>query len=312
MRAIGVTRYGGPEALHEVKVDPEPLRLNSVRVRTSAAAVNPTDILLRRGMRDHGPRAATVAVPGMDVCGTVTEIGYGVENRLAIGQRVMAVVVTDGEHGAYRDEVVLPSGSVVAAPAGFSDPEVASVPMNALTACHALEMLSLPAGSTFAVTGAAGGLGGVAIELAKASGLTVIADATAKDKELVTRLGADIVVPRGAGFAAAVRMAVPGGVDALLDAAVRGPEVTSAVRDAGSFVTVRLWTGGGDRRLKYRPVLMRPVAERLDMLEWIVTLLRNGRIQPRVAALLAPTDAPEAHRRLEAGGVRGRLVLDFS
>ena len=311
MRAIGVTEYGGPEALHQVEVEAEPLGAGQVRVRVTAAAVNPTDTGVRSGLRDDKPRADTVAIPGMDVAGTVLELGDGVD-RLEVGQRVMAVVVPHGEHGAYRDEIVLPIGSVVAAPDGSSDAEVASVPMNALTAALAFELLDLPAGATLAVTGAAGALGGYALQLAKEAGLVVIADASDADRELVTGLGADTVLPRGEGFADAVRALHPEGVDALVDGSVQGAEVTSAVRDGGGFATVRGWDGGDDVRLSYHPVWVRTVAERDDLLTRIVDLVERGKLTPRVAEVLPATDAAEAHRRLEAGGVRGRLVLDFS
>lgn len=312
MRAIGVTEYGGPEALHQVDVDPEELGAGQVRVRVLAAAVNPTDTLVRNGARASAPLAGAVAVPGMDVAGTVLELGDGVD-RLTVGQRVMAVVVPDGgEHGAYRDEVVLPTGSVVAAPEGFSDAEVASVPMNALTAVLALDLLDLPAGATLAITGAAGALGGYAVQLAKEAGLVVLADASHTDRDLVTGLGADTVLPRGAGFIDGVRALHPDGVDALIDGSVQGTEVTGSVRDGGGFATVRGWDGDADVRLSYHPVLVRTVAERHDLLGRVVHLVEEGRLRPRVAAVLPATDAAEAHRRLEAGGVRGRLVLDFA
>ncbi|MET0449700.1 MAG: NADP-dependent oxidoreductase [Aeromicrobium sp.] len=312
MRAIGVTEYGGPEALHEVEVEREPLGPGEVRVQVLAAAVNPTDTYVRNGGRDDAPRAKTVAVPGMDVCGSVLELGDGVDDRLAVGQLVMAVVVPSGEHGAYREEIVLPSGSVVSAPSGFTDAEIASVPMNTLTACLAFQLLDLPTGATIAVTGAAGAFGGAAVQLAKEAGLTVIADASDADRDLVAGFGADTVLPRGAGFADAVRELHPDGVDALLDGSVQGPEVTGAVRDGGGFATVRGWDGDGDTRLSYHPTWVRNVAERHDLLDRITALVERGVITPRVADVLPAADAAEAHRRLEAGGVRGRLVLDFT
>ena len=311
MRAIGVTEYGGPDALREVRLEPEPLGPGQVRVRVLAAAVNPTDTLLRSGATSDAPRARTVDVPGMDVCGTVLEIGSP-DGRLQVGHRVMGIVVPDGEHGAYRDDVVLPAASVVGVPRGLTDAEAASIPMNALTACLALEVLGLDAGATLAVTGAAGAMGGCMVQLAKAAGLVVVADAKDDDEELVRSLGADSVVPRGPGFAAGVRSEHPDGVDALVDASLQGSEVASAVRDGGSVVTVRGWDGNGDQRISYHSIRVRWVAERLDLLEHVHDLVESGLLLARVADVFPAAEAAAAHRRLEAGGVRGRLVLDLT
>ena len=205
MRAIGVTEYGGPEMLHEVDVPAETLGAGEVRVRVSKATVNPTDAGVRAGLRSGGDRPEGIAdVPGMEVAGEVVEVGAGVE-ALAVGDRVMGIVVPSGTHGAYRDEVVLPAASVVPTPSGVSDAEAATVPMNGLTARLALDLLHLEPGQVLAVTGAAGALGGYVVQLAKADGLTVVADAAEKDEELVRSLGADVVVERGPGVAEAIR-----------------------------------------------------------------------------------------------------------
>src|SRR5579875_4115098 len=103
MTAIGVTTYGGPETLHEIDVPAEPLGASDVRIRVSAAAVNPTDTGVRSGMRDDKPAPEPPgAVPGMDAAGEVVEIGADVDTGIAVGDRVMAIVVPSGAHGAYR------------------------------------------------------------------------------------------------------------------------------------------------------------------------------------------------------------------
>jgi NADPH:quinone reductase-like Zn-dependent oxidoreductase len=311
MRAIAVTEYGGPEALHEVDADPEEVGAGQVRVRVAAAAVNPTDTMVRNGRRADSPRAQTFDVPGMDVCGIVSEVGDGVDE-LAVGDRVVAVVVPAGEHGAYREDVVLPVASVVPAPAAVSDVEAATLPMNALTARIALDAVDPPSGGVVAVTGAAGAFGGYAVQLAKADGLTVVADAKESDRALIEGLGADVVLPRGDGFAAAVRDRFPDGVDALLDGSLQAAEVTPAVRDGGAVATVRGWDGDDDERLSYHPVMVRDAAERRDLLDRLRRQADAGQLALRVADVLPAVEADEAHRRLEAGGVRGRLVLDFT
>jgi NADPH:quinone reductase-like Zn-dependent oxidoreductase len=109
----------------------------------------------------------------------------------------MAVAVVSGTHGAYAEHLVVPAESVARVPAGMSDVEAATLPMNGLTARMALDLLELPAGATVAVTGAAGAVGGYVVQLATADGFRVIADAADKDEQLVKDLGADVVLPRG-------------------------------------------------------------------------------------------------------------------
>jgi len=312
MRAIGVTEYGGPEVLRELDVPAETLGAGQVRVRVGKATVNPTDTGVRSGMRARGDRAEGAGdVPGMEVAGTVTEVGDGVTD-LAVGDAVMAIVVPAGAHGAYRDEIVLPVGSVVAAPTGVTEAEAATLPMNGLTARLALDLLDLAPGDVVAVTGAAGALGGYVIQLAKADGLRVVADAADKDVDLVRGLGADVVVPRGAQVVEAIRDAFPDGVDGLVDASVQQAEVVPAVKDGGAMATVRGWDGAGQTRVRVLPVLVREVAERRDLLDRLRQQVEEGVLTLRVADVVPATRAAEAHRRLEAGGVRGRLVLDFS
>lgn len=313
MRAIGVTQYGGPEALTAIDVAPELLGAGQVRVRVTAAAVNPTDTLKRSGATAQQDRPAGAGdVPGMDIAGVVMEVGPGTDAHLAQGDPVIGVVVPSGEHGAYRDEVVLPAGSVVLAPQGATEAEAATLPMNGLTARRALDLLDLRPGQVLAVTGAAGALGGFAIQLAKAGGITVVADAAEKDEELVRALGADTIVRRGEDVADRIREVHPDGVDGLLDASLQEEQVLAGVKDGGAVATVRGYRGDGQRGLRVEPVAVRDVAEARDLLEILRDQAEEGVLTLRVADILPAADAAEAHRRLEAGGVRGRLVLDFT
>lgn len=312
MRAIGVTEYGGPEALHEIDLPAEPLGPGQVRVRVRAAAVNPTDTYVVNGARNRaGVPNDTADVPGMDVAGELLEIGPDVETDLAVGDAVMGVVVPRDQHGAYREDIVLPAGSVTRAPAGASHAEAATLPMNGITALLALDELALSPGQTIAVTGAAGTLGGYVVALAKRAGLTVVADAAEKDVELVRSFGADHVVPRGDDVAERIRELFPDGVDGLVDGAVQDEEVLPAVKDGGGVATVRFWKGGGNDRLRFHPVLVGEAAERHDWLEELRELAEAGVLALRVADVVPAEKASEAHERLAAGGVRGRLVLDL-
>ncbi|MDN4160003.1 NADP-dependent oxidoreductase [Nocardioides abyssi] len=313
MRAIGVIEYGGPEALREVDVPQQPLGPGQVRVRVTAAAVNPTDTIVREGWRHDADRSADVAdVPGMDVAGELLEVGPDVATDLSPGDPVMAVVVPQGAHGAYREDVVLPAGSVVRAPAGTTPAEAATLPMNGLTARHALDLMALEPGQVLAVTGAAGAFGGYVVQLAKADGLTVVADAAEKDEELVRSLGADVVVRRGEDVADRLRELYPDGVDGLADGAVLDDKALPAVKDGGTVATVRGYQGDGRRDLRVHAVWVRDVAERADLLDGLREQAESGVLTLRVADVVPAARAGEAHERLAAGGVRGRLVLDLT
>src|ERR1700710_3007670 len=122
MRAVGVTEFGGPEALHVVDVPAEPLGAGQVRLRVTAATVNPTDTYSRNGTyQRRDPVKEFPYVPGMDVAGELAELGEGVQTDLEIGERVMGIVVPSGAHGGYREDLVLPARSIARAPAGASD-----------------------------------------------------------------------------------------------------------------------------------------------------------------------------------------------
>src|SRR5256885_7269078 len=159
-------------------------------------------------------------VPGMDVAGVIDELGADADNRLKVGDRVVALVIPAGPHGgAYAEYVIVPAASVVLAPAGVDFPAASTLLLNGLTARFALDALALDAGQTLAITGAAGAFGGYVIQLAKADGLTVIADASRSDQTLVGSLGADYVLDRGDTFAKRVRSIVAEGVPGLADGA---------------------------------------------------------------------------------------------
>ncbi len=150
------------------------------------------------------------------------------------------------------------------------------------------------------------------MQLAVARGLRVVADASEADRDLVASLGAHVVVERGDGFADAVRAELPDGVDALADGALLHERALPAVRDGGAVATLRGWEGDGSRGLRFHPVRVRDVARRRDVLEELTGLVADGALTLRVADVLPAEQAAEAHRRLEAGGVRGRIVLDLS
>jgi NADPH:quinone reductase-like Zn-dependent oxidoreductase len=247
----------------------------------------------------------------MDAAGVLDEIGEGVETDLAVGDAVMAIVVPTGAHGAYTESLVVPAASVARSPAGASHAEASTLPMNGLTARMSLDQLGLRPGQTLAVTGAAGAYGGYMVQLGKADGLTVIADASEADEELVAGLGADTVVRRGVDVAERILAAVPGGVDGLADGAVQNELVVPAVRDGGRFVSVRGWKGVPGRDITFMVTWVREYAHEQAELDRLRQQVEDGQVTLRVARTFPAEDASEAHRLLEAGGIRGRLVIEF-
>ncbi len=216
------------------------------------------------------------------------------------------------EGGAQAELIVVPAASVVPVPDGASFQQAATLPMNGLTAMLGLELLGLAAGQTLAVSGGAGLLASYVIALAKVRDVRVIADAKPDDEALVRSFGADVVLPRGEGFPAAVREVVPGGVEGLFDTALLGRGAFQAIRDGGAMVVVRGWDGSDpERDIQIHPVWVRTALERTDWLLELRELASQGRIALRVAAEYPPEQAAEAQRAMEAGGLRGRAVIVF-
>ncbi|WP_405878044.1 NADP-dependent oxidoreductase [Streptomyces sp. NBC_01384] len=313
MKAIGLTEFGGPEVLHVVEVpEPEP-GLGEVRIRVHTAGVNPADITFRSGGCTTQLATGTPPyIPGIDACGTVDALGTGLDGRLAIGDRVVAVVIPTGPYGgAYAEWIVADARSVVHAPAGVGDAEAATLLLNALTAQLALDALELEQGRPVAITGGTGAVGGYAIQIAALRGLTTITDAASGDESLLRHLGADYVVARGATMTDRIRGTVPGGVPGLVDGADLRDAVLPAVADHGTIASLKGWSGPAERGIRVAAVSSLDAFTDTGLLSTLVSLATAHRLTLRVADVLPAARAGEAHRRLAAGRVQGRLVLDF-
>jgi NADPH:quinone reductase len=312
MRGVGVTEFGGPDVLQVVDLPEVHAASGEVRIRVHGATVNPTDTSIRDGARaELLSKIPPPYIPGMDIAGVIDEVGEGTNTNLAVGDAVMAMVIPNGTHGAYRESIVLSADAVARSPEGASHIEASTLPMNGLTARQSLDQLALQPGQTLAVTGAAGCYGGYVVQLAKAEGLRVIADASEVDQQLVKDLGADIVVRRGDDIAARIREVAPDGVDGLADGAVQMQLAVGAIRDGGSFVSVRGWQGNEERDITFHATSVRNYDHRADLLNRLRQQTEDGQLTLRVAASYPLEQAAEAHRRLEAGGTRGRCVIEF-
>lgn len=312
MRAVGVNEFGGPEALEVVELPDPTAGPGQILVRVHAATVNPTDTYVRNGARAEQQRKDPPPyVPGMDAAGVVEAIGPDVETDLEVGDEIMAIVLPDGAHGGYCQKLALPAGSVARVPAGASLAEASTLPMNGLTARLALDMLEVPEGGTVAVTGAAGAFGGYCVQLAKADGFRVIADASEADEQLVRDLGADVVVRRGDGVADRILEHAPDGVDGLCDGSVQDEALFPAIRDGGGFAAVRGLKVDAPRGIRMHRIWVSRYLEDHEQLDRLRQQVEDGQVTLRVARTFPMEQAGEAHRLLEAGGVRGRLVIEL-
>ena len=308
-RAVAFDGPGGVEVIRVIDREVPAPGEAMVRIAVRAAAINPTDILLRQmGSPDQPPPA----VPGVDAAGVIESVGSGV-SRLSVGENVVAVVKAHRpEGGAQSEYIVVPAASVVPMPDGLSFTEACTISMNGLTALRSLELAGLRQGQSLAISGGAGLLAHYAAVIAKERGLRVIADAKPDEAETVRSHGADTVVDRGPGFAEAVRREFPDGVDALLDTAVLEEKALPAIREGGVYLPVRRWRERAVQRgILVKPVLVYDVFERTEWLEELRRLTEVGKITPRVAGEYPPEQTGAAHAVQEAGGVRGRLVVRF-
>jgi NADPH:quinone reductase len=316
MKVVGLTQFGGPEVLEIIDL-PEPHPgPGEVRVRVHTAAVNPSDLAVRAS--GYSGRMASLPkpwIPGWDAAGVIDEIGPGTDGRFSVGDKVVALAFASSPtKGAYQQELIVPAASVVRAPRNLDFPAASALLMNALTARLGIDGMALKPGQTLAVTGSAGALGAYVIQLAKADGLRVIADVADRpaDRELVKRLGADELITRGSGFTERMRTLAPNGVDGLFDTALLNGSAVPAIADGGVLVTVRAWNEPVERGIRVFPVLVATALTDTAKLERLRDQAEAGVLTPRVAQVLPASQAAEAHRILEKGGVRGRLVLDFT
>ncbi|MBO4255635.1 NADP-dependent oxidoreductase [Streptomyces griseorubiginosus] len=293
MRAAVVTDFGGPEAVQIVEREiPEP-GAGQVRIKVAAAALNPADAITRSGVLPADPPMGF----GWDAAGTID--ATGADAGWAVGDAVVALednlVKQLGTHAEY---VIVEGSAVAAAPTSVDAVHAATVPLNTLTAAQALDLLDLKPGQTLLVTGAAGAVGGYAVQLAAHQGIEVTALAGENDADFVRGLGAARFVARGDA---------PGRHDAVLDAALLGETALEWVRDGGAYAGVM------------PPLLPAPVREIRTAavtvtadgarLKELVALVDAGVLTTRVAETYPLNDAPKAHARLAQGGIRGRLVL---
>ena len=309
MRSLIIREFGGPEALELVELDSVQAGPGELRIRVAASTVNPIDLSTRAGRLTQSGLMAPAAHVGIgwDVAGVVEQVGPGV-TRFAVGDAVVGLRDLLFAGGAHADEVVLHESAVAPAPRSVSPAEAATLPLNGLTADRALELTGLHRGETLLVTGAAGGVGGFALELAALRGIRTVAVAGPDDEALVRRLGATDFVARTEELGRAVRRVVPGGVDAVIDAAVLGIRAHDALRGGGTFVA--LVAPFAPPSIRGTRVVVQEVYADGARLAELSALVDAGLLTLRVARRFPLEQAAEAHAVAERGGLRGRIVLE--
>ncbi|MGC5362136.1 NADP-dependent oxidoreductase [Streptomyces sp. DT24] len=299
MRATVLPKYGDPELLTVAELAMPSPGPGQILVRTAASAVNPVDIEVRSGRAAANVNQPFPLVLGWDLAGTVVDLGEGTD-RFAVGDRVVAMSAQMATGvGTHAEYVALDSALAAPAPEGVELTHAAALPLAGLTADQALELLAPEPGSTLLITGAVGAVGGFAVQLAVARGVTVLALVRPSDTVAVRALGAHTVLtddePLPAGIA-----------DALLDTAGL-PGAIAAVKDGGQAVSiVPTAAPGPERGITVRMSFVEQDGERLDRLG---RLVEKGVLTLRIADSVGLSGVGAAHRRLAAGGTRGKLLV---
>ncbi|GAA2132288.1 NADPH:quinone reductase-like Zn-dependent oxidoreductase [Glycomyces algeriensis] len=308
MRAIVQNALGGSEVLELAEVErPEP-GAGEILVKVHAAGLNPVDWKVRTyGAITGDPTPFTV---GWDVSGTVEAVGPGVR-LYRVGDEVYGMPRFPEFAGAYAEYVTAPARHFAPKPAGLSHEEAAALPLAALTAYQSLvDIAGLQAGQKVLIHAAAGGVGHLAVQIAKAKGAYVIATASAAKHEYLRGLGADEVIDYTAGdFAEQVS-----GVDVVLDGVGGDYAARSAavVRDGGHLVILPSPAEIPESELARINAGYNIVEPDLGGLKAITALVESGRLTPTVSETYALEDAAKAHESLEQGRTIGKIVLTIA
>lgn len=323
MRAVVAPEPGGPEALVVVeRPDPTP-GPGEVVLRVAASAVNRADLLQRRGL--YPPPPGETDVLGLECSGTVIALGEGVTD-WQVGDEVCALLAG----GGYAEQVAVPAGQCLPLPPGVELVEAGSVPEVACTVWANVFMVAgLREGETLLVHGGAGGIGTMAIQIAKALGARVVTTVgTAAKAEFARSLGADVVINyNDEDFVEVV--AGMGGADVILDnmGAAYLMRNIAALATNGRLVVIGM-QGGVKAEINIGALLAkrgaliatslraRPSAEKAaicaSVAEYVWPLFENGQIRTVVCASYPLEQVVDAHRVLEDSAQLGKVLLTVS
>lgn len=309
MKAIRQEAWGGPLELKLVEIErPQPLP-TEVLVKVHAAGINPVDRFTREG-KAYMRALSLPHIPGWDVSGVIEAVGYGV-TRFKAGDPVFGMPWFPREAGAYAEYVSAPARHFAHKPPALSHAEAAALPLAGLTAWQMLkEVAKVGPGTKLLVNAGAGGVGHLAIQIAKSLGAEVTATARAAKHEFLRDLGADTVVDYTLTDAAAAL----NGFDVVIEL-VGGPTclaLLEALRPGGLLVSAQAaWAPtlqDEARRLGVQAswYLVDPDG---DGLEELASLANEGKLVPHVQDIYPLAAAAEAQERVAAGRTQGKVVL---
>lgn len=303
VRAAGLTEFGGPGVLRLLDIEEPEAGPGEVRVRVRAAGVQPADLWVRRnGGIARGTTGATQwpVIPGNEFAGVIDGLGEGVTG-FALGDEVLGFRVLN----CYAESVVAPADQVVRKPGEVPWRIAGALSASGQTAHTALERLGVDKGDTVLVHAAAGGVGTITVQLAALRGATVIGTASVGNHDYLRWLGA-VPVTYGPGLVDRVRAVAPHGVDAALDA-IGGDALTDSLHLVADSVRVgTLVDHEAAPRLGVQALRTNRSAERLVEL---VELVAAGQLTVTVSKLYPLARAADAHRHVETGHARGKVVL---
>ncbi|MDG9688647.1 NADP-dependent oxidoreductase [Streptomyces sp. DH17] len=300
MKAAAFHAFGGPEVLELMDVAAPEAGPGEVRVRVKAAGSQPSDCAVRSGWNPPGFTVTFPHITGGDFAGVVDQVGEGVTD-FSVGDEVLGYRT----QLTYAEYVVTPADQIVTKPAALSWEVAGSLSASGQTAHTAIEILRIGEGETVLINGAAGGVGTIAVQLAVLRGAKVIATAREENHAYLRELGA-IPVTYGEGLIDRVREAAPEGVHAALDAAsVEGLRVAAElVKDRDRVGTI--FAFDAYQELGVRWIGSQRSAERLADL---AALVADGKVKVHVRKTFPLAQAADAHRELETGHGRGKVVL---
>jgi len=307
MKAIVAHEYGGPQVLkYEDAPRPEP-KENEALVRVIAAGVNPVDALIRTGKYAKFFGTTLPLIPGYDIAGIVEKTGAKI-TKLKAGDSIYAYVLWGG---GYAEYAVATEGEATAKPKSLNYIEAAAVPLVALTAWQALiDTAKLSAGQTVLIHGGSGGVGSIAIQIAKARGAKVIATASTSNQELLKQLGADVAID----YTKTKFEDVAKDVDVVLDSVGKDTLARSygVVRKGGIIATLVAQPDQAEldkNGIRGAAISVKPNASELAE---ITKLIEEKKIKPVVSQVLLLTEALKAQEQAATHHTRGKIVLKIA
>jgi NADPH:quinone reductase-like Zn-dependent oxidoreductase len=303
---MATNRYGGPEVLEQMDLPTPKIGMDGILVRAKAAGVNPVDWKIRQGYLDGAFPSHFPLVPGWDVAGVVEAVAPAVTT-YAAGDEVIGYVRRDDiQHGTYAELVPAPERALARKPPGLGWAEAGALPLVGLTAYQGLKAANLAQGETVLVNAAAGGVGHVAVQVARLLGaVRVIGTASERNHDFVRELGAEPVA-YGEGMVDRVRKLAPEGVDVALDTVGGDATAASAALVKQPDRLVSITDAATVKRLGGRYVFVRADSAALATLAGFA---EGGHLKVHIERTFGLAEAAEAQRLVEQGHVRGKVVL---